>query len=237
MNKKNKSFLFKTILLIGTLLGAHSAFADTLTLNQVSPCEYDTLVPNIINGTTNTSVCVDIPNKALAKQGNKIVWDIDTPVTTDGLPNTTPASLRHMWMMANAMEYMVQQVKNNTGADISSKIHIYGVIHGTALHWALNDDWWKAQLDDDGNPLYPNGNPEGAWIQKLQDFAKTTGLDIHLEVCGVTLMGNNLTNANVYPGILVNGGAFGRFAVLHNEGFLVIQEGWIDNDKRHHDHH
>ncbi|MEJ2450630.1 MAG: hypothetical protein P8047_08150, partial [Gammaproteobacteria bacterium] len=108
--------------------------------------------------------------------------------------------------------------------------HIYGVIHGTALHWALNDAWWEAQVDDEGNQLYPNGNPEGVWIKKLQDFAAKTGLDIHLEVCGVTLMGNGLTNANVYPGILVNGGAFGRFAVLHNEGFLVIQEGWIDND-------
>jgi len=235
MNNKNKSFLFKAILLFGTLLGAHSAFADTLTLNQVSPCIYPALVPNIINGTTNSTVCVDVPNNELAQKGNSIVWDIDTPVTTDGLPNTTPAGFRHMYMMANAMNAMVTKIlANNPASDIKSKIHIYGVIHGTALHWALNDDWWKAQLDDDGNQLYPNGNPEGAWIKKLQDFAKTTGLDIHLEVCGVTLMGAGLTNANVYPGILVNGGAFGRFAVLHNEGFLVIQEGWIDADRHHH---
>lgn len=228
MKKTQIKFLIKAFVLSFILLGANSAFA--LTLNQVSPCEYDQLVPNIINGTTNTTVCVDVPNKELAQGGNKIVWDIDTPVTTDGKPNTTPAGFRHMWMMANAMEAMVKKVQATKGVDISSKIHIYGVIHGTALHWALNDAWWETQVDDDGNQLYPNGNPEGAWIKKLQDFAKTTGLDIHLEVCGVTLMGAGLTNANVYPGILVNGGAFGRFAVLHNEGFLVIQEGWIDND-------
>ncbi|MEJ2397749.1 MAG: hypothetical protein P8Z67_05715, partial [Gammaproteobacteria bacterium] len=152
INKRIKT-LAKVFMLPLMLLGAKSAFA--LTLNQVTPCEYDTLVPNIINGTTNTSVCVDIPNKALAKQGNKIVWDIDTPVTTDGLPNTTPAGFRHMFMMANAMEYMVQQVKEKTGNDISGNIHIYGVIHGTALHWALNDAWWEAQVDDEGNQLYP----------------------------------------------------------------------------------
>ena len=228
MLNKNVKYLVKAFVLSFMLLGAHSAFA--LTLNQVSPCEYDQLVPNIINGTTNTTVCVDVPNKELAVGGNKIVWDIDTPVTTDGLPNTTPSSLRHMWMMANAMEAMVKKFYATKGVDISGKIHIYGVIHGTALDWALNDAWWEAQVDDDGNQLYPNGNPEGVWIKKLQDFAAATGLDIHLEVCGVTLMGAGLTNANVYPGILVNGGAFGRFAVLHNEGFLVIQEGWIDND-------
>ncbi|MEJ2440574.1 MAG: hypothetical protein P8Z72_13050, partial [Gammaproteobacteria bacterium] len=142
------------------LLGAKSAFA--LTLNQYADgCHYDTLVPNIINKTENTTVCVDIPNKELAAGGNKIVWDIDTPVTTDGLPNTTPAGFRHMWMMANAMEAMVKKVYATKGVDISGKIHIYGVIHGTALHWALNDAWWEAQVDDEGNQLYPNGNPEG----------------------------------------------------------------------------
>jgi hypothetical protein len=184
----------------------------------------------LLNPTPNTTVCVNIPNNSLAQYGNRIVWDMDTPVTTDGLPNTTPAGIRHMDMMAYAMEYMIEKVHAASGNDITGKIHIYGIIHGTALSWALNDAWWEKQVDDDGNQLYPNGNPIGPWIQKIQAFAAKYGMDMHLEVCGVTLMGAGLSNADVYPGILVNGGAFGRFAVLHNQGFLVIQEGWIDND-------
>lgn len=221
MSKKNKQYLYKTIVLFGMLLGANQAFA-------ADGCQYLPLVPNIIAGdpTGNTTVCVDIPNPL--PNGNKIVWDIDTPVTTDGKPNTTPAGLRHMWMMSVANAAFA--AKN--GKDPST-YHIYGVIHGTALSWALNDDWWKAQLDEDGNQLYPNGNPEGPWIQKVLAM-KAKGLDIQLEVCGVTLMGAGLKSSDVYPGILVNQGAFGRFAVLHQKDYLVIQEGWIDTDRHHH---
>ena len=223
MNKKNKQYLFKALLLLGVLFGANNVFA-------ADGCKYLPLVPNIIAGdpTGNTTVCVDIPNPLF--NGNKTVWDMDLPVTTDGLPNTTPAGLRHMWMMSVANNAFA--TKN--GLD-KSNFKIYGVIHGTALSWALNDAWWESQVDEDGNQLYPNGNPEGAWIQKVLAM-KDKGLDVQLEVCGVTLMGAGLSSDDVYPGILVNQGAFGRFQVLHQQGFMVIQEGWIDNDKRHHDH-
>jgi intracellular sulfur oxidation DsrE/DsrF family protein len=115
-------------------------------------------------------------------------------------------------------------------------------MHGTALSWALSDAWWQKQVDDDGNQLYPNGNPYKDWIEKL--FAlNNAGVNIQLEVCGVTLSGAGLTNADVYSSangkIYVNQGAIGRLIDLQQKGYTYIQEGWVDydkNDKYHRDH-
>jgi hypothetical protein len=46
-------------------------------------------------------------------------------------------------------------------------------------------------------------------------------------------MGKGLTHDDVYPGILVNQGAFGRMSALHQDGYAIVSEGWVDNDKRH----
>jgi len=236
MNKR-KHKLLKTVMVLGTLLSAHSAFADCTN--------YPTLVANIIEGinqgtgpTTNDTVCVDVP--VLLTGGNKIFWNMDTPVTTDGrafdAPNITPAGLRHMWMMALANAGFVNKF-NSTHPDgpqlDPANYHIYGVLHGTAVKWALSDAWWQKQVDKDGNQLYPAGNPVGPWIRKVLAM-KAKGLDIQLEVCGVTLYGghyqHNATEDDVFPGIKVNQGAFGRFQALHQQGFEGIKEGWIDND-------
>jgi len=223
MNKKQKLSLLKAVTLVGVLFGANNAFA----------CQYLPLVQNIIAGdpTGNTTVCVDIANAPGLVTGNKIVWNIDTEVTTDGLPTSAPAGLRHMWMMSMANAALIKA----KGLDPKS-FHIYAVIHGSAVHWALSDAWWQAQVDQDGNQLYPNGNPVKAWIEKLYAVKAKTGIDIQLEVCGVTLYGAGLTSNDVYVStngvdrVKVNQGAFGRFEGLHKAGYLVIQEGWEDND-------
>lgn len=236
-NKKHR--LVKAIILAGTILVPAYSFA-------ADGCQYLTLVPNIIAGisngtgvpTANTTVCVDVPVQLMQSH---MLFDMDTPVTTDGLPNTTPSGLRHMWMLGIANIGRAKAVYKASGGtkNILSDMHVKGILHGTALSWALNDAWWQKQVDDDGNQLYPNGNPEGPWIQKVLALKNQSlagaNLDISVEVCGVTLMGAGLTSDDVYPGILVNQGAFGRMSALSQEGYAIVSEGWIDNDKHHGD--
>jgi len=46
-------------------------------------------------------------------------------------------------------------------------------------------------------------------------------------------MGKGLSSNDVYPGIKVNQGAFGRFQALHQQGYQLVQEGWVDNDSEY----
>jgi len=239
MNKNKKQFFLKAAFVAGAIFGSTAFAADG--------CTYPTLASNVTAGidlynaglqatpapTVNTTVCVDVPVQLMK---NNMVFDMDTPVTTDGTTNGTPAGLRHMYMMGAANIARAKGVlKATSGAvDLLPNFHIKGIIHGTALSWALNDAWWQAQVDEDGNQLYPDGNPNKGWINKLIGL-KNQGLDIQLEVCAVTLMGKGLSNTDVFPGILVNQGAFGRMSALSQEGYAIVSEGWIDNDKHHDD--
>lgn len=223
-----------SLLVLGALLCSTSAFAD---------CTYPTLASNVTEGidlynaglqdtpapTKNNTVCVDVPVKLFA---NKMVFNIDSPVTSDGTAKGTPTALKHMWLMGAANIARVKGVTKHGGTISLSDFHIKGIIHGSALSWALNDAWWQSQVDDDGNQLYPDGNPNKKWIKKVLGL-QSKGLDIQLEVCAVTLMGKHLSDTDVYPGILVNQGAFGRMSALHQDGYAIVSEGWVDNDKRH----
>lgn len=255
MKQIKKTFLFRSIMILGTLLGAHSAFAATAADTCKTGQQLPNLVPNLLKGvdatgssfdvtkvTKNDTVCIDVPVALV--HGNKIVWDIDTPVTTDGSPmdkvGVVSAALRHMYMMAWANWGFVNNYNKMHKDDDGfvplkhEDYHIYGVIHGSAVKWALSDAWWQAQTDRDGDQLYPNGNPVKDWIEKLKNTAAFTHVDIQLETCGVTLYGGGYKHNNaeddVYPGIKVNQGAFGRFQALHQAGYQLMQEGWVDND-------
>lgn len=235
MRHNNKSY-FSAIIISGAMLGSGHAFAD---------CTYPTLASNVTEGielfnaglktdpspTVNTTVCVDVPVQLMK---NKMVYNMDTPVTKDGTANGIPNGLRHMWLMGSANIARAMGVKKNTGMEILPEFHIKGIIHGSALSWALNDAWWQGQVDEDGNQLYPDGNPNKEWINKVLAL-QSKGLDIQLEVCAVSLMGKKLSDTDVYPGILVNQGAFGRISALHQDGYAIVSEGWVDNDKKHKD--
>jgi hypothetical protein len=253
MNNKNRSFLFKAVLLIGTLLGAHSAFADCPAGTSLAP-----LASDIANGTTNTTICVDQLNYLTS---NHFVFNIDTPVTADGIPVTaggTPLAFKHMWLMGSAnIAFLKTHGFANPDGTVTDplvpltnpdpafpngvpRMSIIGIIHGSALSWALSDAWWEAQVDDDGHQLYPDGNPNKAWFAKIQAM-QAKGMDIKLEVCGVTLEGAGLTRDDVYVDpntgwrIPVNQGAFGRMSHLHQVGgYAVVSEGWEDNDRMMH---
>jgi hypothetical protein len=235
MNKNKPHHIIKAVLLTVALLGSTSAFA----------CQYLTLASNVTEGmeagtppTTNDTVCVDIPANLSA---NYMVYNIDTPVTSDGTATGTPSALKHMYLMGAANIARVNGWKKNhpDGPFLSlDDFSIKGIIHGSALKWALNDAWWEAQVDKHGNQLYPNGNPNKEWFAKLEAL-KAKGLDIQLEVCAVSLRGAGLSNTadhtDVYSGILVNQGAFGRISYLHQHGYAIVSEGWVDNDQKHKD--
>jgi len=228
--------LIKATILVGTLLGSAYASADCsyLPLANGLAAGWDKMIAGTettFKPNPNTTVCVDIANNL---QKNFFVFDIDTPVTKDGTVNGTPSAFNHMYLMASANLAYIKNVAKNTGNDVSGSFSIKGIIHGSALKWALSDAWWQKQVDDDGNQLYPNGNPNKAWFDKL-NWLKAHGMDVQLEVCAVTLSGAGLTHDDVYPGILVNQGAFGRMSSLHQQGYAVVSEGWVDNDKKNND--
>jgi len=226
----------KAILIMGVILGSPYASADCsyLPIANGLAAGWDKMIAGTettFKPNPNTTVCVDIANNL---QKNFFVFDIDTPVTKDGNVDGTPSAFNHMYLMGSANLAYIKNVFNNTGNDVSGLFSIKGIIHGSALKWALNDDWWKAQVDKYGNKLYPDGNPNKAWFDKL-NWLKAHGMDIQLEVCAVTLSGAGLTHDDVYPGILVNQGAFGRMSSLHQQDYAIVSEGWVDNDKKHDD--
>ena len=227
--KKNKKKLFvRAVLLMGVLFASSNTFAAQ---GIIPDCKMLPLANNpIITGVANTTVCVDIP---VSLTENHTVFNLDSLATTDGTAAGAPVGIRHMWMFGKAMQARVAH-----GLMKPEDIQIIGVIHGSALGWALNDAWWQSQVDEDGHQLYPNGNPYKDWIEKL--FAlNNAGLNVQLEVCGVTLSGKGLTRDNVYSSdngrIFVNQGAIGRLVDLQQKGYKYIQEGWVDNDKKKHD--
>lgn len=227
--KENFSNALIKIIAVSTLLfAATNVFAEQ---GVIPTCKYLPLANNpIISGTPNTTICVDVP-VSLSK--NHVAFSIDSLATTDGTAAGVPVALRHMWMLGKAM-----QARVNAGKIDPANIQIIGVVHGTALPWVLNDDWWKKQTDDDGNQLYPNGNPYKDWIEKLYAL-NNAGIHIQLEACGVTLAGKGLTSNDVYASsagrVYVNQGALGRIIDLEQQGYAYLQEGWVDNDHRHHD--
>jgi hypothetical protein len=250
MNNKKSAYIMKAAILVASLLGSTYALADCPAGTSLAP-----LASDIANGTKNTTVCVDVPNYLIK---NRFVYNIDTPVTGEGIPlvaGGTPLAFKHMWLMGSANLAFLKKTYSGTGdldpvintittpafTDEVRKMSIIGIIHGSALKWALSDAWWEAQTDAYGNHPYPNGNPNKEWFAKIAAM-QVQGMDIRLEVCAVTLEGAGLTRDDVYADdsinfrIKVNQGAFGRMAHLHEfDGYAIVSEGWEDRDRSHHD--
>ena len=187
----------------------------------------------ITTGIPNTSICVDIPNNL---SENHVVFNIDSLATKDGTADGVSVALNHIWLMGSAMKARV-----NAGLMDAANIQIVGVMHGTSLVWGMSDEWWQSQTDKNGDQLYPDGNPQKKWLEKL--FAlNNAGINIQLEVCAVAMSGKGLTHNDVYSSpngrVYVNQGAMGRIISLQQQGYAYIQEGWVDYDRRlHHDDH
>jgi len=221
----------KTAVLAGAIFASTSAFADCTVVPQ--------LVTDIINGTQNSTVCVD---ELVTLNNEKVVFNLDSAATTDGLTGATstsmPIGLRHMWMLATANKARILEKGLNP-----KQFSIIGIFHGSAAKWALSDQWW---ID---NVPGATGNPYKGWINRVLAF-QNDGIDVQLEICGVTMSGNHWSNipgsswvdaagtththaySDVYPGIRVNQGAIGRLIDLEqNKGYAYIQEGFVDSDQ------
>jgi hypothetical protein len=240
MHKNKTHYILKAVFLTGALLGTTAAFADP---NCNGGAKLMTLASNVTEGleagtppTANTTVCVDTPANLMS---NHMVFNIDTPATSNGTESGTPVALKHMYLMAAANIARVKgwNLHHPDGPYLSlSDFSIIGIIHGSALKWALNDAWWQAQVDVAGRQLYPDGNPNRQWFDKLAAL-QAKGMDVHLEVCAVSLRGAGLSNTVVHtdvdPNVLVTQGAFGRMSSLAQQGYAIVQEGWVDNDDKH----
>lgn len=250
MNNKQKLSLLKAVTLLGVLFGSTSAFAAE---GVIPACQYMPIAATIINGDAYKGLaarkagnealadsyfkeCVDIPLQAANFKQNHVVFSLDSRATKDGTDMGTPNGLRHLVMMGRAMQFRAKH-----GLLDPANVQMIGIIHGTALNWALSDAWWQAQVDDDGNQLYPDGNPYKDLIDSLFDMnagvntapdGTQPAIGIQLETCAVTLYGAGLTADDVYSDakgrIYVNQGAIGRIVDLQQRGYALMMEGWND---------
>lgn len=187
----------KAILLTGLALGSTSVLADNCAKTTAS-------------GAANSGICVQVP---VGLPSQKMVFNIDSQITADGTSNGQPLALQHMLKLGTNNLARIKGTHLDKGA-----FHIKGVIHGSAINWALSDKWWIDHVPG------AKGNPNKELLNKIADLRKNKGLDIQLEACADTMASKGLTNADLYPGILVNESAVGRLGDLQQLGYTYIQE-------------
>jgi intracellular sulfur oxidation DsrE/DsrF family protein len=197
MSKKATIVTMKGILLAGLALGSTAVFADNCVKATAS-------------GASSHTICVNVP---VGLPSQKMVFNIDSQVTTDGTSGGHPVALEHMYKLGNAN---LARIKSTTL--VKGAFHIKGVIHGPAISWALSDKWWQDHVPG------AKGNPNKEWLNKIAELRNKQGMDIQLEACADTMASKGLTNADLYPGILVNESAVGRLGDLQQLGYTYIQE-------------
>ena len=226
MNNKKHYFSTTLLLILCTLFNVTTAFAHdhdehdaAINTGILDQCQYPTLATNLLApakfGTDNTSICVDVPVN-LNKVKNLFNMDTDT---VDGSGNSI--GLKHMVMLG-----LVIKDRISKGLMDPDDVSIIGVIHGSAVKWALKTIPAQQKM----------------WMERI--FAlKKAGVNIQLEVCGVTLNGMGKTKADVYTydangnpdpnangRIYVNQGAIAREIYLQQHGYTYINESYEDHD-------
>lgn len=200
-NNLNKKPLVQAVIIAALALGTGNAFAHKNKVDSyMENCDTLPLVNTLIGGPVNDSVCVDAP---VALKKAKVVFNMDTDVLDS---KNRPTGLRHMWMLGTALKARI-----NAGLVDPDDVSIIGVLHGTAINFGLKSS--DAIVQD--------------LIEKI--FAlKNEGVNINIEVCGVTMLGGNLTNDNLYASengkIHVNQGAIGRLVDLQQHKYALIDE-------------
>ncbi|OIQ87713.1 DsrE/DsrF-like family protein [mine drainage metagenome] len=88
---------------------------------------------------------------------------------------------------------------------------IIGVFHGDAAYMVLNDHAYDLARH------VTTGNPYARLIAHLR------AQGVQIEECRVSMMAHHWGNADLLPGVLVNGGAVARLIWLHQQGYAQIQ--------------
>ena len=247
MSKQLKT-IFLSVALTGFIFSSTTAFAGSIYPGITDSCEQLWLVndpsnPNLLPN--EGGECVDVPaelkkvkvlfnlDNAVTKTSPKVVRDELGEKVRDenGKPVTEmvtePVALRHMALLGKVMQYRIAE----KGLD-PSNVEIVGIFHGQAMS-AMK---W---------PFKMNQNPRVKfWIDQILAL-KDAGINIQLEVCGVTLKGmqksmrdrefptvnawKNMDEKAVYGAgtdrrIYVNQGAVARIIDLQRNGFAYLQE-------------
>ena len=235
------NYLFKAAFALSVLVGYVSAFAGNGigggagNVAQVfpdvqDPCQTPPLVLNLFssrfNGAggypeTQSDECIDVP---VALDTIRVVFNLDTD-SRDG--NGNSIGLKHMVFLATAIKDRIDHYGVNP-----NKVQIVGVLHGSGAGWAIK----STHPGTAGDSIFQ----QNAWINKLWAL-KDAGVNVQLEICGVTMYGHNWTKVdlfgydesgdpvNVDHRILVNQGAIGRIIDLEQHGFVLINEGFEGN--------
>jgi intracellular sulfur oxidation DsrE/DsrF family protein len=215
----NKKHTFKVLFLASMILsstavmaedGSHGGDDNNFIATYSENCDTLPLVSSLIGGPENTSVCVDAP---VALKKAKAVFVLDSPIVSGG----KPVGLRHMFMFGTALKARIQ-----AGVLDPKDVSIVGVFYGSASAWALKS-----------NPDYAKD-----FIEKIFDLSNQ-GVNISLEICGVTMLGKGWTNDDLYVSnkgkeygfIHVNQGAIGRIVDLQQHGFAYLQENDANPEK------
>ncbi len=124
-----------------------------------------------------------------------VVFNMDRPHFVGDLPT--------------GMLYMHLLAKRYEKDHVTGKI--IGVFHGPGAYMVLNDAAYdKARHVKTGNPYAP----------VLAELRKQ---GVQIEECRVSMMAHHWGNANLLPGVLVNGGAIARLIELEQQGYVEIQ--------------
>ena len=245
MSTKFKKILL-TVVAAGFIFSSATAFAIKLVPGTTEPCEQLWLVNDPGNAYLDADAggeCIDVP---VNMKKVKVLFNLDNaviqnkPIKDAGgnvIIEKNPVGLRHMALLGKVMQYRISQ-----GLIEPSNIEIVGIFHGPAM----SQERWPFKLGTPGGsmPDYVK-----VWVDRI--FAlKNAGINIQLEVCGVTLKGMQTTMKNVFDApaqawskmderaiysntaadagpdgrILVNQGAVGRIIELQMNGFAYLQE-------------
>ncbi|MBF0459397.1 MAG: DsrE family protein [Nitrospirae bacterium] len=138
---------------------------------------------------------VDIPIVLSDLKEIKVVFNMDH-LAFDG---DKPVGMKYMILLKNRMK------------EAKAAGKIIAIFHGDAAYMTLTDEAYnKFRKVTTGNPY-----------KKLIEEMTTSGIEV--EECVVSMGAHSWVNADLLPGVKVNGGAVSRLIQLGQEGYVAIE--------------
>ena len=198
MSNKFKT-IFLSVALTGFVFSSATAFAGKMVPGVSDTCEQLWLVNDPMNSSkdadTGGGECIDVP---VNLRRVKVLFNLDNaivqkkPVGKDADGNLTfemnPVGLRHMALLGKVMQHRIEE-----GLIEPGNIEIVGIFHGPAMS---QSKWPFAARKFTAGGMPPEVKK---WVHKIFDL-QNAGINIQLEVCGVTLKGMQKTMKLLNPG-------------------------------------